>query len=45
VEERRQPSAADAAREQLRAWLPLAERRLQLAGVWTPVLEGVTGLR
>ena len=37
------PSAGDDARERLLATLPVTERRLQLAGVSTAVLEGGDG--
>jgi pimeloyl-ACP methyl ester carboxylesterase/protein-L-isoaspartate O-methyltransferase len=41
--ERSGPAVAQAAREQLLAALPVTERRLQLAGVSTAVLEGGDG--
>jgi pimeloyl-ACP methyl ester carboxylesterase len=40
---RERPSAGDEARERLLAGLPVTERRLQLAGVSTAVLEGGAG--
>src|SRR5688572_8514023 len=40
VKERSRPLAGDHARELLLAGLPVTERRLQLAGVSTAVLEG-----
>lgn len=40
VEMRRRRSASDEAREQLLAEIPVTERRLELAGVSTAVLEG-----
>ncbi len=43
VEERRQRNAGEDARERLLAGLPARERRLQLAGVSTAVLEGGDG--
>lgn len=39
-----QPLKGDTARERLLAWMPVTERRLQLAGVSTAVLEGGDGL-
>jgi pimeloyl-ACP methyl ester carboxylesterase len=43
VEERGRRSAGDDARERLLAGIPVTERRLQLAGVSTAVLEGGDG--
>ena len=43
VEERRRRSAGDLAREHLLTAMPVTERRLQLAGVSTSVLEGGDG--
>jgi pimeloyl-ACP methyl ester carboxylesterase len=42
-EERSAPSAADATRERLLAGMPVAERRLELAGISSAVLEGGEG--
>jgi pimeloyl-ACP methyl ester carboxylesterase len=41
--ERNRPAAGDVARQRLLAGLPVTERRLQLAGVSTAVLEGGEG--
>ena len=43
VEERRRRTVGEAARERLLSGLPVSERRLQLAGVSTAVLEGGDG--
>ena len=43
VEERSRPSAGDDARERLLAGMPVTERRLELAGISTAVLEGGDG--
>ena len=43
VEKRREPAAGDELREALLADLPLAERRLEVAGIVTAVLEGGEG--
>jgi hypothetical protein len=42
-EERSRPAAGDVARQRMLAGLPVGERRLQLAGVSTAVLEGGEG--
>jgi pimeloyl-ACP methyl ester carboxylesterase len=42
-EQRDRPFVGDTAREQLLATMPVAERRLQLAGISTAVLEGGDG--